>query len=219
MNFAVILAAGKGKRFGKEKQFVLINNKPVIYYSLQKFNQAQEIDKIIVVTLKNRIQLVNQLIKKYMFSKVSDVIIGGEERQDSVQNALKILPKRGYVAIHDAARPIFSFDLVKQGFKDIRKYKACIPVIPIQDTLKIVRKSFVELTLDRSKLYYVQTPQFFDIELLKKACHKAYQDNYYATDDANLIERMGEKVHIIPGSKKNIKITDKNDLQLIKSLL
>jgi 2-C-methyl-D-erythritol 4-phosphate cytidylyltransferase len=219
MNFAVILAAGQGKRFGREKQFVLVNNKPVIYYSVQKFNQLPVIDKIIIVTLKNRLQLLNQLVKKYKFQKVADIIVGGAQRQDSVKNALRVLPDKGYVAIHDAARPNLNSKLVSQGFRVVRKTKACIPVIPVQDTIKIAENNSIKVTLDRKKLYIVQTPQFFDVELLKKAYAKAYQEKYYASDDANLVERLGYKVYTIAGSKQNIKITDKEDLPLIKVLL
>jgi 2-C-methyl-D-erythritol 4-phosphate cytidylyltransferase len=219
MNFAVILAAGQGKRFGREKQFVLINNKPVIYYSIQKFNQSPVIDKIIIVTLKNYIPFLRQLVKKYKFDKVSDIIVGGAQRQDSVKNVLRVLPEKGYVAIHDAARPNFKSKLVSQGFRMVSKTKACIPVIPVQDTIKIAEKNSIKETLDRKKLYIAQTPQFFDVELLKNAYDEVYQEQYYASDDANLIERLGRKVYTIAGSKQNIKITDKEDLPLIKVLL
>jgi len=219
MNFAVILAAGKGKRFGKEKQFVLIKNKPIIFYSIQKFNKSSAIDKIIVVTTKSRIIYVNTLIKKHHFTKVTNVVVGGKERQDSMLNALRLLPDKGYVAIHDVARPLINEQVIVQGFNCAKKHRACIPTIPISDTVKVIQDNKVVRTIDRSQLHYVQTPQFFEIRLLKMAYAKAYKNNHYATDDANLVERLGVKVHLIPGLKQNIKITDERDFVIVKALI
>lgn len=219
MNYSVILAAGKGKRFGKEKQFNIIKNKPVIFYSIKTFNKCPVIDEIIVVTNKEKIQYVKTFVKRYRFRKVTNVIIGGKERQDSMRNALKILPNKGYVAIHDSARPLLTQETIINGFDCVKRYQASIPVIPIQDTIKQVKNGVVVKTLDRSKLCYVQTPQFFELGLLKKAYQKADKENYYATDDASLVERLGTKVHTFQGLKQNIKITDKKDVELIKALL
>lgn len=219
MNIAIILAAGKGSRFGSPKQFALIKNKPVISYSLEKFNRAPDVNRIIVVTAKSKISYVSQLAKRYRFHKISDVIAGGKERQDSVKAALQILPDLGYVTIHDAARPLFNKNLIEQGFRQVKKLKAVIPVLPIRDTIKKVKDDKVIKTIDRTQLYYVQTPQFFEIKLLKKVYQKAYQDNYYATDDANLFERVKYEVYTIDGNKQNIKITDKQDLEIIKNFL
>ncbi|MBS4015810.1 MAG: 2-C-methyl-D-erythritol 4-phosphate cytidylyltransferase [Candidatus Latescibacteria bacterium] len=219
MNIAVILAAGKGKRFGQAKQFVLIKDKPVIIYSLEKFNQSELIDRIVVVTTKNKVAHVQQLIKTYHLSKITDIIVGGKERQDSIFNALKILPDTGYVAIHDSARPLFNPDLIAQGFKQVKKHQACIPVLPVADTIKQVKLNKIVQTLDRADLYYAQTPQFFSLKLIKKAYHKAYQEKYYATDDAGLVERTRQKIYAITGHKQNIKITEPSDLDLIENYL
>ncbi len=219
MNFAIILAAGKGKRFGKEKQFITIRHKPILYYSIKIFHQSLEIDKIIVVVSNKHLNSVKALVKRYNFHKVSNIIIGGKERQDSVYNALKIMPDKGYVAVHDAVRIGFFPELITQGFKYCRQYKACIPIIPIQDTVKIVKQNFVHKTLDRTQLFYAQTPQFFEIKLLKSAYIKAYNEQYYATDDAQLLERINVKVYTIPGSKLNLKITDPLDLKVLKCLI
>lgn len=219
MNFAIILAAGKGRRFGKEKQFAILNKKPLIYYSIQKFNTSLSVDKITIVTTKNRIDFIKKLITKYNFYKVREVIIGGRERQDSASNAISILPDKGYVAIHDSARPLITLDLIKQGFKVCKTYKAAIPILPVLDTIKTVNQNKISKTIDRSQLCLVQTPQFFEINLLKAAYQKAKKDKYYATDDANLIERLGIKVMTFPGLKQNIKITDKVDLKLVKAFL
>jgi len=219
MNFAVILAAGVGKRFGKEKQFVKINNLPIIYYSIKAFNQSAVVDKIIIVTKKERIGYLRKLIKRYNFSKVEKIVEGGLKRQDSMRNALKILPDKGYVAIHDSARPLLIQSMIARGFRLVKKYKAVIPVLSVIDTIKQIKNDFVLKTIDRTDLYYVQTPQFFELGLVKKAYTKALWEDYYATDDANLIEHLWKKVYVMPGLKQNIKITDKQDLLLIKKLL
>lgn len=219
MNFAIILAAGKGQRYGSKKQFAILKDKPVIYYSLQKFNQSRMTNKIIVVTLTKRIPFIKQLVKKYKFTKVSNIIAGGKERQDSVANALKLLPNHGFVAIHDAVRPMITHELIKRGYKLAKREQACIPVIPLQDTVKEIKDDSVTATLNRSNLYHVQTPQFFNINLLKKAYIKAKKEKYYATDDANLVERLGHKVYTFAGLKQNMKITDKTDLKIISSIL
>ncbi|MCX7785493.1 MAG: 2-C-methyl-D-erythritol 4-phosphate cytidylyltransferase [candidate division WOR-3 bacterium] len=218
MNYAIVLAAGKGKRFGKEKQFALIRRKPVLYYAIKMFQQSSCVDKIIVAVQKRHLSRVATLIKRNNFSKVSALVIGGKHRQDSVHNALKALPDTGYVAIHDAVRIGLSNELIEQGFNYCQKYKACIPVVPIEDTVKVVRHNIVKKTLDRSKLCLAQTPQFFEIGLLKRAYQKAYQDKYYATDDAQLLERIKVKIYTIPGAKLNLKITDRIDLEILKHL-
>ncbi|MEO0091998.1 MAG: 2-C-methyl-D-erythritol 4-phosphate cytidylyltransferase [candidate division WOR-3 bacterium] len=219
MNYAIILAAGKGKRFGREKQFATVRRKPILYYAIRVFQQSSDIDKIIVVVLKKHLNAVKALVKKYNFNKVTELVIGGKKRQDSVYNALKVLPDKGYVAIHDAVRIGLSKELITLGLRACRKYKACIPVIPIQDTVKIVRKRFVQRTLDRSQLFLAQTPQFFEIGLLKRAYKKAYQEKYYATDDAQLLERIKFRVYTIRGLKQNLKITDPLDLRIVKCLI
>jgi 2-C-methyl-D-erythritol 4-phosphate cytidylyltransferase len=219
MNFAVILAAGVGKRFGREKQFVKINNLPVIYYSIKALNQSPVIDKIIIVTKKERIGYLRKLVKRYKFIKVESIVEGGLKRQDSMRNALKILPDKGNIAIHDSARPLLNQSMITQGFRLVKKYKAVIPVLSVTDTIKQVKNDFVIKTIDRTDLSYVQTPQFFELGLVKKAYLKAEHTNYYATDDANLIERLWKKVYVIAGLKQNIKITDQEDLALVKKLL
>ncbi|MEO0083403.1 MAG: 2-C-methyl-D-erythritol 4-phosphate cytidylyltransferase [candidate division WOR-3 bacterium] len=219
MNFGIILAAGQGKRFGQKKQFYLIKNKPVIYYSLKKFNDSPDISKIIVVTNKTKIRYVQNLVKKYKFNKVIKVIAGGKERQDSVKNALRILPDNGYVAIHDSARPLLNSAIIAQGFNYVKRYQACIPVIDIADTVKELDGNFIKSTQNRANFYLAQTPQFFEIRLLKQAYADAEKDNFYATDDASLVERLGKKVYAFRGIKSNIKITDKEDIRIIKNLL
>ncbi|MCS7258936.1 MAG: 2-C-methyl-D-erythritol 4-phosphate cytidylyltransferase [candidate division WOR-3 bacterium] len=218
MNFAIILAAGRGQRFGGLKQFLMVNKKPLIYYSIVKFNRSPFVDKIILVTLQEKINYLKMLASKYQLNKTQAVIAGGKERQDSVYNALKLLPDNGYVAIHDAVRPLVSLSLIKKGFLLVKKHRACIPVLPIYDTVKEVKNHRVIKTLERSQLYYVQTPQFFEIALLKKAYAHAYKQNIYQTDDAGIVEFLGTPVFTFEGEKTNIKITEKNDLIIIKKL-
>ncbi|MEO0132305.1 MAG: 2-C-methyl-D-erythritol 4-phosphate cytidylyltransferase [candidate division WOR-3 bacterium] len=218
MNFAIILAAGQARRFGRQKQFVLLDKKPLIYYSVAQFNKSPLVKSIILVTLKEKVSYLKKLVVKCQFNKVRAVITGGKERQDSVNNALSLLPDTGYVAIHDAARPLVSLDLIKKGFFYVKRYQACIPVLPIYDTVKEIKNHIVIKTLDRSSLYYVQTPQFFDITLIKKAYEYAYKHNIYQSDDSGIIERFGVPVYTFRGEKTNIKITEKDDLLFIYKL-
>jgi 2-C-methyl-D-erythritol 4-phosphate cytidylyltransferase len=218
MNYAIILASGQGKRFGGLKQFLMLRNKPVILYSLEKFEASNDVNQILIVTLKSKISYLEELINQHRLHKVSAIITGGLERQDSVNNALKILPDKGYVAIHDAARPLLTQTIITRGFRLVRKYPACIPVVPIYDTVKEVKDGWVQKTLDRSSLYSVQTPQFFELGLLKKAYEHAYKKNLYQNDDAGIIELLGYPVYTFLGDKVNIKITDQKDLELLKCL-
>lgn len=219
MNIAVILAAGTGQRFGSYKQFARLNDKPVITYALEKFNCSKKISRIIVVTIKTKLSHVQYLVRQYRFEKVSDIIIGGKERQDSVLKALDVLPDHGYVAIHDACRPLFADKIIVKGFGLVRNYQALIPVIPLTDTVKIIKRNKVIRTIDRKDLYCVQTPQFFEINLLKKAYLQAEADKFYATDDAGIIEHYGHQIQTISGNRENIKITEKQDLEILRYLL
>ncbi len=219
MNTAIILAAGQGQRFGRLKQFIILNGKPVVYYSLYKFSRSSCVDNIIVVTLKSKISYLNKLIKKYNFPKISNIVFGGKTRQDSVANALKLILSKGYVAIHDAARPNFPEGFIQVGFKLVKKFKAIIPVIPITDTIKMINHNQVIQTIDRKSLYYVQTPQFFELDLIKKAYDVAAQKKYNTTDDASLIEKLGFKVYTFKGTKSNIKLTDYEDFILLKKII
>ncbi|MCS7250784.1 MAG: 2-C-methyl-D-erythritol 4-phosphate cytidylyltransferase [candidate division WOR-3 bacterium] len=216
--YGIILAAGKGKRFGFLKQFFFIKNKPLFIYSVMAFEKSL-CDEIFIVTLKNKRKEVWNWVKKLSLKKVKKVITGGKERFHSVIKALRFLPNEGYTAIHDASRPLVSVNFVNRGFKLVEKYKAVIFGIKSEDTLKTVFGNQVVTTLSREHIYRIQTPQFFEIKLLKKAYQLAKKEKWKGTDDSFFLEKAGFKVYFFEGDKKNLKITTKEDWELIKNLL
>lgn len=216
--YGIILAAGKGKRFGSLKQFFFIKNKPLFIYSVIAFEKSV-CDEIFIVTLRNKKRDVQNWVKDLSFLKVKKVIIGGEERFHSVMKALRFLPNEGYVAIHDASRPLVTPDFINRGFKLVEKYKAVIFGIKSEDTLKTVFNNKVIATLDRNYIYRVQTPQFFEIEIIKKAYQLAKKEKWKGTDDAYFLEKAGFSIYLFAGNKKNLKVTTKEDLELINTLI
>lgn len=221
MNFGLIVAAGQGKRFGGTKQFFPINGKPVVLHTIQTFERSRSIDKIIIVVNRQKVKYMDNLLKSHKTKKIQAVVSGGKERQDSVWNGLQALPNeiKGYVAIHDGVRPLFETKFLAQGFNLCRTLHAVICALPLPDTIKTANNKVIVKTIDRTNLYLIQTPQFFEIELIKKAYQKARADKFYATDDSTLVERLGVKVHILSGSTANFKITNRDDLKLVKRLI
>ncbi|MCX7845778.1 MAG: 2-C-methyl-D-erythritol 4-phosphate cytidylyltransferase [Dictyoglomaceae bacterium] len=216
----IILAAGKGKRFGKDNKLLQdLMGKPVIYYSIYILEKVSEIDNIVIVSDREKKDLLEELIKEWRFKKVKDIIEGGKERQDSVYNALKFFSFYNYVLIHDGARPFITEKLVKKIIQEGIEKKAVISGIPVKDTIKLISSMKVEKTLPREKLWQIQTPQFFEYSLILKAHEKAREDNFYGTDDGVLVERLNYPVYIIEGEPWNIKITTKEDLDLAQWLM
>lgn len=219
--FLILLASGIGKRAGLKnntpKQFWKINNKPILWYSLNVFRKLFPDEQIIITYTKDFEKQFSNFFKKYNVK--STLVPGGERRQDSVRNAFSLIEKyKGYVLIHDSARPVINKTLIERIIKGTKKYGACIPVIPISDTVKIVENNFVAQTLQRDKLGLVQTPQGFSIEILKNSFDKADFTKEY-TDEATLVEQMGIKVFTVQGEKYNLKLTFPEDLIIIKSLI
>lgn len=245
MNIAVILASGQGKRMGAGKNKVLleINKKPLIYYTIKPFQESNLIDAILLVCQKKDRVFFKEIIKKYNLNKVTDLIQGGKERQDSGYNAvfyldekisksLDSLPagrqvagayppreggndKENFLLFHNGANPFVSEDEIKNSIEIARKYKACAVAHPTKDTIKKVDENRMVLkTLDRKKLWNMQTPQTIELKLAKKAFGKARKDNFVGTDDVSLVENLGEKVKIIEASEFNFKITTPIDLEL-----
>lgn len=221
MNFGLIVAAGKGERFGGTKQFFLLDGKPVVQHVVETFVRCRCIDQIILVVNEPKINYIETLIELNEIKKIRAVVSGGAERQDSVWKGLQALPPtaKGFVAIHDGVRPLFESKILAQGFARCRTNQAVICAIPVTDTIKEVKENRILKTVDRSNLYLIQTPQFYEIELIKKAYQKALNDKFYATDDSALVERLGVEVQILPGSNANIKITNREDLRLVERLI
>lgn len=218
-NIAIIVGAGKGRRIDNEdKIFLNLDKKPILAHAIFPFEKCNSIDDIILVVRKNKINLAKNIIHKYKFKKVKDIVSGGKERQDSVYNALHNIDKGDYVLIHDAARPLVKKQLIEDIIYAAKKYGAAIPAVPLKDTIKTGDK-FVEKTLERDVLYLVHTPQAFEYKILKKAHEFAKKTEYYGTDDASLVERLGYRIKIIPSYFESIKITTQSDLVIAETLL
>ena len=238
-NIAVLLAGGSGKRMGTAvaKQYMLLNEKPVIWYGLQAFEQSPIIDEVILVTGSEDIADVQQnIVNKYGFSKVKAVIGGGKERYFSVYNALSAIVaqedwisiENSYVFIHDGARPLLSQQIINDTYKAAVAHKACCAAVPVKDTIKIANKDgFAAETLDRSSLYTIQTPQAFQMKLIWEAYEmlvsklpEVEQKGITITDDAMVVETMLDfPVKLVPSSYKNIKITTPEDMEVALGFL
>ncbi|CFX03787.1 Nucleotide-diphospho-sugar transferases [Syntrophomonas zehnderi OL-4] len=220
----VIAAAGQGSRMKTRvnKQFILLKTHPVLAYSLDFFEKQDMVDEIVVVTSEKEVDYCQrEIVDKFRYRKVSAVLPGGRERQDSVWEGLKHLsPDTDFVAVHDGARPLLSSDVLQRLLNEAREWGAAIPGVASKDTLKMVDKdSFVRQTIDRSMVYSIQTPQVFLYSELREAYQLAYEENYYATDDAALFEKYIGRVKVVAGDYNNIKITTPEDLMIARSLL
>ncbi|OLA76942.1 MAG: 2-C-methyl-D-erythritol 4-phosphate cytidylyltransferase [Candidatus Melainabacteria bacterium 35_41] len=210
---AIIPAGGTSSRFGnKNKLLEKINGKEVIKYTVQAFENSN-VDEIIICANVSIIEELQEILKDCRKVKI---IEGGETRQASVFNGLKA-SECDYVLIHDAARPMITTDLVNQTIEMVKDKNALTVATKTIDTIKEVEDGKITRTIDRAKLYNTQTPQAFKYELIKDAHTKLYGKNF--TDDAGMLEELGETVYILNGSYKNIKITTQNDIDIAKIYL
>ena len=222
---AIVLAAGSGSRMNqkKEKQFLLLDGKPVLYYSLRTF-EASIVAEIILVTKEKDIDYCREeIVEKYGFTKVKKIVSGGKERYDSVQKGMKAADKRNnIIMIHDAARPFVTNRMILDSISAARRYKACTVAVPVKDTIKVVDEyEFGVETPDRSTLYIIQTPQTFDRKLLREAYDRLrISGDKDITDDTMIVERyLDQRVKMVEGSYKNIKITTPEDMPVAEALL
>ncbi len=221
---AIIPAGGSGKRMqeNQSKQYLLLDGVPVLVHTLRIFQGSPKIDEIFLIVPEDDIEFARQLIvEKYGISKVSRILAGGRERQDSVRNGINALASNhDIVVIHDGVRPFISEELVNSAIVEASKEGAVTVGVPVKDTVKSVDDhAWIRETLNRSTLWLTQTPQVFKRDIITKAYEVAYKDNYYGTDDASLVERLGIDVKMIRGSYHNIKITTKDDIVLAESLI
>jgi 2-C-methyl-D-erythritol 4-phosphate cytidylyltransferase len=214
---AIIPAAGMGIRMGSNipKQFLLLDGKPILHHTLTVLDQCSVVNEIVLVVSEKEIENSRQPIQD-SHPKVTRIIAGGKERQDSVYNGLQSLDSEtDIVVVHDGVRPFVSADLIHETVEAARDFGAAITAIPVSDTIKKVNEEgLVECTVDRNGLWRVQTPQTFQVSLLKDAFAKAQADNFYGTDEGALIEYLGREVKVVSGSEFNIKITRPEDLVL-----
>ena len=220
--FAIIPAAGKGKRSGHHtpKQFIKFNNKELIAYTLEVFQKNKLIDEIAVVSNPDYFSLLERIKKKYKLTKISKFVGGGNERQDSVSNALKVIDagKNDFIAIHDAARPLLSQTILTGAINTALKKGNAVVCIKARDTL-ITGTNSVESYINREEVSYVQTPQVFKYYELMRAMDLAYASDYYATDESMLIKNLGLKINIVAGSLSNFKVTTEDDIKFLKQHL
>ena len=218
--YAIIVAGGKGSRMGKElpKQFLILNNLPVLFHSIKAFYDYSNSLEIIIAMHPEYINDWKDLCIKYNLNIPHKITSGGETRFHSVQNALNaISTDNGYVAIHDAARPMINKDFIKDCFSAVKIEKAVIPYLDIHESLRKTENN-TSKPIDRNKVKIVQTPQCFELNIIKKAYKQKFKTDY--TDDATVYESLEQNsVHLIKGLKNNIKITVDSDLRLAEFLL
>ena len=222
---AIVLAAGKGSRMksDKAKQFMEINGKPMLYYSLKVFD-ASVVDEIVLVTRSGDIDYVREeIVEKYGFQKVRRIVSGGKERFNSVNNGIKACDKRNkIIMIHDAARPCISNRMILDSISAARRYKACTVAMPVKDTIKVVDEDgFAVDTPDRRTLYQIQTPQTFDRKTLEEAYERLrISGDTDITDDTMIVERyLDISSKMIEGSYENIKVTTPEDIAIAEIYL
>lgn len=214
---AIVLAGGRGKRMGniQSKQYIDLNGAPILYYTLKQFIENDLIDKIILVVPEDEKDYCEREVLNKYGLKIDDLVSGGNERQESVYNALEKLEKSDIVLIHDGARPFVSQKIINDAVEYAKRYKAAAPGVMPKDTIKIKdSNNFSVDTLVRSELVAIQTPQAFDFNLIYE-CHKEIKKRCISvTDDTSVVELLGHKVYIYEGDYKNIKITTPEDLIL-----
>jgi len=219
---AVIVAAGTSKRMndGVDKLAVQLSGKPLLAWTISRFESAEIIDEIIVVTKKDEIAKVKEMTKSEGFRKVSSVVKGGAYRQQSAQNGLNAVSTDSKVVlIHDGARPLIRTSDIKKIVESAIENGAALLAVPSKDTVKEVQNGIVTQTLPRESVWLAQTPQGFRKELLQEAFSSAEKEGYIGTDEASLVERIGKDVAIVEGHSSNIKVTVTPDIGVVQSLL
>lgn len=214
---AIVLAAGSGKRMNSQvhKQYLIIQDRPVLYYSLKEFEDSA-VDEIVLVVGKGEEKFCRkEIVDKYGISKVKAIVEGGKERYHSVFEGLKQTSDADYVLIHDGARPFVNQDIIRRCMQEVQKYQACVVGMPVKDTIKIAdEEGYAKQTPDRKNVWMIQTPQTFSYALIYEAYEEMLKTEDTAiTDDAMVLERTkGKKSKLIEGSYRNIKITTPEDL-------
>lgn len=215
---AVVVAAGGSRRMGGvDKIFAPLAGRPLVAHAVSVFNAHEAFESLVLVVAAERVAEANAALAPFAFRKLVAVCAGGERRQDSVRLGLKRIGRVDVVAIHDGARPLVTCDLLSAGLAAVQETGAATAAIPVVDTLKQADGEGIVLrTVPRDQLWAVQTPQFFDYALLLAAHRDMRAD---VTDDAMLVEALGGRVKLFPGSPRNLKVTTPDDLLLAEALL
>lgn len=227
---AILLAAGSGKRMQSEvsKQYILLEGKPLLFYSLRVLEDSF-IDEIVLVVGKDEKEYCRkEIIDRYGFQKVSHIVEGGKERYHSVYHGLQAIQDADYYFIHDSARPMLTADILQRGLVCVQQHKACVIGMPVKDTIKIAdQQGFIEYTPNRSQVWAIQTPQIFEGKLIRDAYSQLIKEEadmlqrgIQITDDAMVVETLtGKKVRLVEGSYENVKVTTPEDIGIIESFL
>lgn len=220
MDYIIIVAGGKGLRMGSDipKQFLPIGGKPVLMRTLERFREYSSDLQIILVLPEAQQDYWRELCSKYDFQVEYQLANGGQTRFHSVQNGLRLVPDdaEGVVGVHDGVRPFPSIEVIRNCYATAREKKAVIPVIPVVETVRHLEGN-KSVTVPRDEYRLVQTPQTFDIQLLKAANRQPYNDGF--TDDASVVESYGHEITLVEGNRENIKITTPYDLKIAEVLL
>jgi 2-C-methyl-D-erythritol 4-phosphate cytidylyltransferase len=222
LNTAIIPAAGIGARMhaDRAKQMLELGGVPVLVQTLQRFQQCDAVDQVILVLQPNQTTEILGLISRYNLTKVVRVVGGGAERQDSVYRGLQVIREEnaGVVAVHDAVRPFVKPEEIRAVIERAAATGAALMALAATDTIKQVKSGRVGRTLDRRRIYYAQTPQAFQYSIIREAFERAYADGFMGTDESQLVERLGHRVSVVEGSPINIKITRPFDLRLAEAI-
>ena len=220
MDYIIIVAGGKGLRMGSDipKQFLPIGGKPVLMRTLERFREYSADLQIILVLPEAQQDYWQELCRKYNFEVEYQLANGGQTRFHSVQNGLALVPDdaEGVVGVHDGVRPFPSIEVIRNCYETARTVKAVIPVIPVVETVRHI-SPLTSKTVPRDEYRLVQTPQTFDIQLLKAANRQPYNDGF--TDDASVVESYGHAITLVEGNRENIKITTPYDIVVAEAIL
>lgn len=222
MIYTVLLpAAGSGKRMGagQNKLFLELRNVPILIHTLRVFDRDPNCEQIVLAVKKEEKALIERLLKEYRVTKVSAIAEGGEERQHSVYAGLKAMTTKGIVLVHDAARPFIHQVVIQQLVQAAHTSGAAVAAVRAKDTMKKAVNGIIQETIDRESLWIIQTPQAFQYTLLEKAERLAEVENFLGTDEAMLVERLGERVHIVESTYDNVKMTTREDLLYGEAIL
>ena len=221
MDYIIIVAGRKGLRMGSDipKQFLPIGGKPVLMRTLERFRAYSSALHIILVLPEAQQDYWRQLCEEYHFDVEHQIANGGQTRFHSVQNGLALVPDdaEGVVGVHDGVRPFPSIEVIRNCYETARTAKAVIPVIPVVETVRHLLSNKKSVTVPRDEYRLVQTPQTFDIQLLKAANRQPYNDGF--TDDASVVESYGYAITLVEGNRENIKITTPYDLKIAEILI
>lgn len=215
---AVIVAAGTASRMGGiDKVMAPLGGEPMILHSVRTFSQCDAIKEIVIVTREDLVQDITDLCRQ--FAKVRSVVVGGSSRQESVLSGISALSRHAQlVAVHDGARPLITESVIDRTVRGANAYSAAAPGVAVKDTIKQVKGGVVAATPDRDKLRAIQTPQVFDVDLLRAGLKKAQQEAITVTDDCGAVENLGMTVKVVTGDERNIKVTTPMDLKVAQLL-